>query len=182
MPQKGKNLLSFGVRLMLKQAGKSVLPGCLMLIFALHAGAQTLHRLSGIVVDRTQSLVAGASIKAQTSTGVIETTTDQGGKFDLHIPDESLVVQIEGKNLGPSSQQISFDTQTGMARLEVSYTVPPLHDSIVIEASALDPSIDRRNEAIFRDTLFSRDDQVFFTLDAGINAGQHEGGGNAILQ
>jgi len=40
--------------------------------------------------------------------------------------------------------------------------------------------IDRRNEAVYRDTLFSRDDQVFHTLDAGINAGQHEGGGKSL--
>lgn len=173
-------MLSFVVRLMLKQLGKSVFPGCLVLILTLHAGAQTRHRFSGIVVDRTQSPVAGASIKVQASTGMIETTTDQDGKFDLQVPDESLVVQIEGKNLVSSSQPVSLGTQSGPLRLEVSYSVPPIHDSIVIEASALDPSIDRRNEAVFRDTLFSRDDQVFFTLDAGINAGQHEGGGKSL--
>ena len=50
----------------------------------------------------------------------------------------------------------------------------------MISASQLDPVIDRRNEAVYRDTLFSRDDQVFHTLDAGINAGQHEGGGKSL--
>ncbi len=65
-------------------------------------------------------------------------------------------------------------------RLEAAYTIPPIHDSIVIEASTLDPGIDRRNDTVYKNTLFSRDDQIFQTLDAGINAGQHEGGGKSV--
>src|SRR5581483_8877236 len=33
---------------------------------------------------------------------------------------------------------------------------------------------------VFNRTLFARDDQVFQQLDAGIDAGQHEGGGKSI--
>jgi outer membrane receptor protein involved in Fe transport len=55
-----------------------------------------------------------------------------------------------------------------------------VHDSIVIRASAVIPGIDRRDDAIYQNTLFSRDDQLFYTLDAGINAGQHEGGGKSV--
>ena len=33
---------------------------------------------------------------------------------------------------------------------------------------------------VYREALFSRDDQIFHTLDAGINAGQHEGGGKSV--
>jgi hypothetical protein len=62
----------------------------------------------------------------------------------------------------------------------VSYLIPPLHDTIVIEASALEPGIARRNDAVYKNTLFSRDDQIFQTLEAGINAGQHEGGGKSV--
>lgn len=58
--------------------------------------------------------------------------------------------------------------------------IPPVHTSIVITASPLEPSIDRRNAEVFQQTLFSRDDQVFHQLNAGINAGQHEGGGKSI--
>src|SRR5204863_7482233 len=56
----------------------------------------------------------------------------------------------------------------------------PVHESVVITASQLDPTIDRRNDTIYKDTLFARDDQIFHTLDAGINAGQHEGGGKSV--
>ncbi len=56
----------------------------------------------------------------------------------------------------------------------------PVHESITIVATPLDPNIDLRNGAVFRKTLFTRDDQVFQMLDAGINAGQHEGGGKSL--
>jgi hypothetical protein len=58
--------------------------------------------------------------------------------------------------------------------------IPPVHTTIVITASPDEPAIDRRNAAVFSRTLFSRDDQIFHILDAGINAGQHEGGGKSV--
>ena len=58
--------------------------------------------------------------------------------------------------------------------------IPKVHTSVVITDTVLEPSVDRRNQAVFKDTLFSRDDQIFHQLAAGINAGQHEGGGKSI--
>jgi len=58
--------------------------------------------------------------------------------------------------------------------------IPPLHTTIVITASPVEPAFDRRNSTVFERTLFSRDDQMFHVLDAGINAGQHEGGGKSL--
>ncbi len=56
----------------------------------------------------------------------------------------------------------------------------PVRESIVITATPLAPAIDFRNADAFNQTLFSRDDQVFHLLNAGINAGQHEGGGKSL--
>src|SRR5205085_4443485 len=47
-------------------------------------------------------------------------------------------------------------------------------------AAPLDPAIDRRNDVIYKNTLFGRDDQLVQTLNAGINVGQHEGGGKSL--
>jgi outer membrane receptor protein involved in Fe transport len=58
--------------------------------------------------------------------------------------------------------------------------LPVIHTSIVITARPIQPDLDRRNSEVFSRTLFSRDDQVFHVLDAGINAGQHEGGGKSV--
>ncbi len=58
--------------------------------------------------------------------------------------------------------------------------IPVLRQSVVITASPVEPTIDRWNAEIFERTHFSRDDQIFHVLDAGINAGQHEGGGKSL--
>lgn len=58
--------------------------------------------------------------------------------------------------------------------------IQPLHTSITITAAPVEPAFDRRNGAVFSQTLFSRDDQMFQALDAGIDAGQHEGGGKSL--
>jgi hypothetical protein len=69
---------------------------------------------------------------------------------------------------------------SGNLVITISYRIPPAHENLIITANALDPSIDRRNDAVYSKTLFSRDDQIFDTLAAGINAGQHEGGGKSL--
>src|SRR5262245_50449967 len=62
----------------------------------------------------------------------------------------------------------------------VAQQIDPVKTTIVITATPVEPAMDRRNQEIFERTLFSRDDQVFHVLDAGINAGQHEGGGKSL--
>jgi outer membrane receptor protein involved in Fe transport len=58
--------------------------------------------------------------------------------------------------------------------------IPEIHESIVIHGAAPEPAYDRRNGEVFNKALFGRDDQIFHLLDAGINAGQHEGGGKSV--
>ncbi len=50
----------------------------------------------------------------------------------------------------------------------------------MVTATTIEPTVDLRNEEAFNRTLFTRDDQVFQQLNAGINAGQHEGGGKSL--
>jgi hypothetical protein len=58
--------------------------------------------------------------------------------------------------------------------------IPPVHTTVVIRATAIEPGIDRRDSEVFSQTLFGRDDQLLHVLGAGINAGQHEGGGKSL--
>src|SRR5256714_8664108 len=58
--------------------------------------------------------------------------------------------------------------------------IDPVKTTIVITAKPVEPAVDRRNAEVFERTLFSRDDQIFHVLDAGIDAGQHEGGGKSL--
>jgi hypothetical protein len=56
----------------------------------------------------------------------------------------------------------------------------PNRYSITVSAKTLEPGIDLRNSEVYKSTLFTRDDQLFQQLDAGIDAGQHEGGGKSV--
>jgi hypothetical protein len=58
--------------------------------------------------------------------------------------------------------------------------IPAVHTSIVITASPVEPMAERYDSEIFNRTLFGRDDQILHILGAGINAGQHEGGGKSL--
>ncbi len=75
---------------------------------------------------------------------------------------------------------LRYATLLLLAPFAPAQELPKIHTSVVITASPIEPSIDRRNAEVFEQTLFSRDDQVFHQLNAGINAGQHEGGGKSI--
>jgi len=52
--------------------------------------------------------------------------------------------------------------------------------SVLVTVKVLEPDVDLRNDEVFDRTLFTRDDQVFKQLNAGINVGQHEGGGKSL--
>lgn len=157
----------------------------LLILIILHC-AQTLAQtgnsrtLSGTLVTSKNEAVAGATIATRSSSSEQTTKSDAEGNFTLTVPREAVTLLITGKNLVTVEKTITADAQSANLRIEVEHVIPKIHDGLIISASQLDPTIDRRNEAVYRDTLFSRDDQVFHTLDAGINAGQHEGGGKSL--
>lgn len=51
---------------------------------------------------------------------------------------------------------------------------------LTVTARIVEPSVDQRDQEVFRRTLFTRDDQVFQTLGAGLSLGQHAGGGKSL--
>jgi hypothetical protein len=63
---------------------------------------------------------------------------------------------------------------------EVKPALPILYSTVTVTAKPVEPSTDQRPSEVFSRTLFSRDDQLFHVLDAGISAGQHEGGGKSL--
>ena len=139
-----------------------------------------MRRLSGVIVTEKNQTVSGVALSIRCASGELRATSDAAGRFSLMVWRESLTLRIEGKNIEPLERHLSPDEKSEGLEIQVRFTIPPVHNTVVIVASALDPGIDRRNSAVYRDTLFSRDDQVFHTLDAGIDAGQHEGGGKSV--
>lgn len=136
--------------------------------------AQETRTITGTLITKNNA----AAPNIQVIAGAAETITDGQGNFSLKIPVSTTRLRIEGKYV--SAQDIDFRPDENNLLIRVDYIVPPIHDGLVIEATALEPGIERHNDTIYKNTLFSRDDQVFQTLDAGINAGQHEGGGKSL--
>jgi outer membrane receptor protein involved in Fe transport len=149
----------------------------------LHAPFQQtgeMRTLSGVVLMQTGELVPGVTIIASSSVGEERTVSKADGSFSLRVPREPLSVRFEGNTIDPQTRIIAATEVTVNLQIRITYVVPPVHASVVIEASALDPAIDRRNDTIYKNTLFERDDQLMQTLSAGINVGQHEGGGKSL--
>jgi hypothetical protein len=164
---------------------QTVIFSCLLLLIAfapVAAEAQTARSrvISGTVVTSGNESVAGVCLTVRYSSGEQKTLSDEDGAFRFVVPAESLTVKIEGRYV--VTQEITFSASDPIEnlRVEIEHTVPPVHESVVIVAAPIDPIIDRRNGEVYKGTLFSRDDQIFHTLDAGINAGQHEGGGKSL--
>ncbi|HEX7318037.1 MAG TPA: TonB-dependent receptor [Pyrinomonadaceae bacterium] len=136
--------------------------------------------LSGVVVTARDEVVAGVNVNVTSSTGEVSVVSDAEGGFRLTVPEGAITVRLSGKNVKTVVRRVAAGDATENLRLLIEFTVPPIHESVVIMDATLDPGIERRNEEVYRGTLFSRDDQLFDTLAAGINAGQHEGGGKSL--
>ncbi len=143
-------------------------------ILAAETLAQSSRALTGTLITKENKSAPNVKIYAGSSA----TTTDAEGNFILKIAENITQLHLEGKNV--IAKDVMFRPDETNLLIQIEYTIPPIHDSLVIEATTLEPSIERRDEAIYKNTLFSRDDQVFNTLNAGINAGQHEGGGKSL--
>ncbi len=141
----------------------------LALILSAVASAADVH---GRVLDPQARPVPGATIKMN---GIATKTNEQGefdfpsiAKGDYQITAEAPGFQMSAENITVGETRLNLDVRlSGIAGQ---------HDSVVITAKALEPTVDIRNPEAFS----SRDDQLIQQLNAGINAGQHEGGGKSL--
>jgi len=157
---------------------------CLMLVlfsaFAAVSFPQARRVLSGVVVTPQFELVPKVSITIDSQQGQLTTITNAEGEFRIEVPAGPLSVKVRDKNLLPIDMAFSDNDRLNNLRWTVTYIIPPVSEQVTIEARALTPEIELRNEAVYRNSLFARDDQLVHTLNAGINAGQHEGGGKSL--
>lgn len=136
--------------------------------------------VSGTVVNQQGEAVQGADVHLQYPSGEQRVSTDLEGRFRMVAPAGAVRLRVSGAFIVLMEQELLPGVPSDGLELRIRYNIPPLHQQMVIVASALDPAIERRNEAVYSRSLFSRDDQVLHTLVAGINAGQHEGGGKSL--
>ncbi len=136
--------------------------------------------LSGVVITPQFEFVPGVLIEVETSGTTLSTSTDGEGEFSLEVPLENLAVKFSGKNIETKTQFFSVEQTISNLQIKINYIIPSVSETVTITDNALTPSIETRNAAVYDETLFGRDDQLIFTLNAGINAGQHEGGGKSL--
>ncbi len=137
--------------------------------------------VAGRVLDLQGKVVAGADVKLTSSAPLMTTRTDERGEFSVAgvAPGEyRLTVSADGF-VEIAKTVIVEANKTATVDLQFE-TIASQKQSVVISAQTIEPEIDLRNAEVFTRTLFTRDDQVFQQLNAGINAGQHEGGGKSL--
>ena len=120
------------------------------------------------------------TIEVQTSDGKLQTVSDAEGNFSLNVPDEPLSVRFSGSNIEPQTRIFAPTEKLENLQIKVSFVVSAINESVTIQAETLTPEIETRNDTVYKNTLFGRDDQLIQSLNAGINAGQHEGGGKSL--
>ena len=164
--------------------GWMLLRACVLLaLVGASTSAQADTGISGALTDPQGKAVPDASIWLLHVSGalVAETKTDDTGQFafaDVAPGSYRINAAAPGFNV-VSKDLVLLADQPASAELRFG-SVEGQSQSVVITAKALEPTLDLRNSEVFNRTLFSRDDQVFQQLNAGINAGQHEGGGKSL--
>ena len=134
--------------------------------------------LRGEVVTRMGEVVTGAPLRLVVGGAERLVVTDGAGRFEIRVPPGEVKLTVGGERI--VRQTYLIGKGIGEVRLMVELVVPAVYESLVITGVALDPAIDQRNGQLYRGTLFGRDDQLIQTLNAGISAGQHEGGGKSL--
>ena len=99
---------------------------------------------------------------------------DQGGFRSLAISPDSYRLTAEASGFQATGRDMVADGDSQRFDVTLSGIVGQ-HDSVVITAKTVEPTVDLRNAEVFNRTLFTQDDQVMQQLNAGINAGQHRG-------
>jgi len=145
------------------------------------AFAQTAIR--GRIADPQEKAVVGAAVQLVLPNGsaAAETRTDDAGEYSFRsVAAGAYRLIASAPGFAAISKAVLLSPgQTAGADLQFE-KLASHSESVVITGKYIEPTIDMRNAEVFNRTLFTRDDQVFQQLNAGINAGQHEGGGKSL--
>ena len=152
-------------------------------LFCINIHAQNIaasRTFSGTIITQQFELVPNVTIEINTSDGKLTVISDAEGAFSLPVPNEPLSVKFFGSNIEPQTRIFAPTDKIEDVQIKINYVVPPVSATVTIENDTLTPELETRNDTVYKNTLFGRDDQLIQTLNAGINAGQHEGGGKSL--
>jgi outer membrane receptor protein involved in Fe transport len=153
----------------------------LCVLLAASSGLLATSAVTGRVLDPRGNVVPGAAVRLEARAGYrAETVTDAEGRYTLGaVPDGEYQLKVEAPGLAGVEQSIVLAGESAARDVQLSQLAVQ-RQSIVITAKVVEPEVDLRNSEVFNRTLFTRDDQVLQQLNAGIDAGQHEGGGKSL--
>ena len=151
-----------------------------VLAFNVLVPAQNTRSISGTIITPQFELVPNVTVEIKTLGGTITVVTDGEGRFTAPALEGALSVTFSGNNIVPVTREFAASDKTENLQIKINYLIPPISESVTIRADALTPEVEYRNDTLYKNTLFGRDDQLVQTLNAGINAGQHEGGGKSL--
>jgi outer membrane receptor protein involved in Fe transport len=147
------------------------------------AADRASSRLEGIVTDPQGKAVPNADVRLSGHSGGIqrEVLTDDEGHFAIdRLAAGQYSLKAESLGLHPAVRTVELETEETV-RVELHFSqIAGRSVSMVISDRALEPAVEMRNAEVFNKTLFTRDDQMLQQMDAGINGGQHEGGGKSL--
>lgn len=142
--------------------------------------AQNTRTFSGTILTQQFERVPNVTIEVRTFDGKLTTVSDAEGNFSLQVPNESLSAGFSGKGIEAVTRVFAATDKLENIQIKINYIVPPVSETVTIRDDTLTPELETRNDTIYKNFLFNRDDQLIQTLNAGINAGQHEGGGKSL--
>jgi outer membrane receptor protein involved in Fe transport len=159
------------------------LPSLLALAASIPGVALAQAVVSGRVTDPQGKAVVEARVKLvlPNDSAVAETRPDDVGQYSFrNVAPGAYRLKASAPGFAVISKAVSVSVgQPAGADLQFE-KLESQSQSVVITAKSIEPTIDLRNAEVFNRTLFTRDDQVLQQLNAGINAGQHEGGGKSL--
>lgn len=147
---------------------------------ALHGG--TPAKITGRVIDPQGLAVADAAVTLTRGEkgDSREAATNALGEFAfLNVEPGTYTITARGGAFKRVSKEVSVVGDAPNI-VEIRFGEIASQNSVVIVSSTLEPGIDHLNDEIYKKTLFERADQLLESLGAGINAGQHEGGGKSL--
>lgn len=157
----------------------------LLIISSRYAFSQSLTEtfVTGTVLDPQNKPVPNAIIKVVDGLGRIKQTrsSDVEGRFGIKVVGTGTFALV--------AETIGFDPVTtglleikgGQMTTDIKFgSLSKAELTLTITERVIEPTVDQRDAAIFNKTLFTRDDQIFQSLGAGLNFGQHAGGGKSL--
>src|SRR5271157_434699 len=135
--------------------------------------------LVGRVLDAQGKTVAGATVRLQGGASNTVVSSGEQGQFRIApVAAGAYRLTAEAPGFQPHTEDVTIPV-AGTLNVTLS-GLAAQHQSVVIGGGDVEPGVDLRNAEVFDRTLFTRDDQVMQQLNAGIDAGQHEGGGKSL--